>query len=275
MRVGRRDVMMGLGAAVLAPAVWPAAAQAQERLTKFAPNPGGSGSVSHEEWSALLGKYVVAGPAGVDLFRYGDVTPADRATLKAYIARLGATQVTALPKDEQFVVWANLYNAVTIDVVLGAYPVRSIKAIALGGIFSGPWKKQLVTVEGEALALDDIEHGILRPLWQDARVHYAVNCASIGCPNLGSAALSAEGLDAELDRRARAYVNSSRGARLQDGAIVASRIYDWFQEDFGGNERGVLAHLSRHAEPGLADAIRSGATIRSYAYDWSLNDATT
>lgn len=166
--------------------------------------------------------------------------------------------------------WANLYNAKTIDVVLDAYPIKSIKDIRLGGglvaaVTGGPWKAKVVTVAGEKLSLDDIEHGILRPIFKDARIHYAVNCASIGCPNPMREAFTGAQLDSQLDAGARAYINSKRGVSVNGDEVVASSIYNWFVADFGGTEKGVLDHVRRYGEPALnrklEKSVISQATI--------------
>jgi hypothetical protein len=128
-----------------------------------------------------------------------------------------------------------------------------------------------VTVEGEALSLDDIEHGVMRPRFDAAMVHYAVNCASIGCPNLKATAWRAEGLQADLEAAARAYINHPRGVTVTQDGIVVSRIYRWFREDFGDSEDGVIAHLLTFADPQLAAQIEARPTIAGHAYDWSLN----
>ncbi len=138
----------------------------------------------------------------------------------------------------------------------------------------GPWGKKLVAVEGETLSLDDIEHRILRPIWRDPRIHYGVNCASIGCPNLIATAYTAENMDSLLTENARAYVNHPRGAVVEDGALTVSKIYSWFDEDFGGNEAGVIAHLRDYAGPELLARLRDIDDVADYEYDWALNDGS-
>ncbi len=129
----------------------------------------------------------------------------------------------------------------------------------------------MITVAGQALTLNDIEHRILRPIWQDPRVHYALNCASIGCPDLAPRAYTGAGLDRALTLAATAYVNDPRGVTIRDGRVTVSRIYDWFIEDFGGSEQTVLAHLKSYADEKLAaDLVRIGR-IDDTAYDWQLN----
>ncbi len=116
------------------------------------------------------------------------------------------------------------------------------------------------------------EHGVLRPIWRDPRIHYALNCASIGCPNLAGRAYTRDHLERLLEEGARDYVNHPRGAVWQDSELRVSSIYDWYQEDFGGTEAGVLGHLLRYARPELAERLRGYAGPIDYDYDWSLNE---
>ncbi|MDY0042938.1 MAG: DUF547 domain-containing protein, partial [Desulforhabdus sp.] len=141
--------------------------------------------VDHSPWGRFLQDYLVTDdPSGVNLVHYSRVTASDRKELDAYLDRLQQVKVTGLNRAEQKAYWINLYNALTMKVVLDHYPVKSIRDINLSsgllGLFTGgPWKAKLARVEGEELSLDDIEHRILRPIWRDKRIHYAVNCASI------------------------------------------------------------------------------------------------
>jgi hypothetical protein len=231
---------------------------------------------------ALLGRYVVSHPDGVMRLRYAawKASAADLAALEAWIAGAAARRPSAMPRDEAFAYWANLYNALTLKVVLERYPVRSIRDIRSSGVpldpkgWFGPWRTRLVAVEGRRLSLDDIEHETLRPTFRDPRVHYAVNCASIGCPNLWPRAWRAATLERDLDAAAAAFVNHPRGVTvLAGGRLRVSSIYAWFREDFGGSEAGVVAHLRRHAAPALAALLSGRIAIAEDAYDWSLNDA--
>lgn len=230
-------------------------------------------ALEHADWSTLLGRYVSEHADGVNRFDYAALkaNPADMALLDAYIAKVEATPISALTRDEQFAAWANLYNALTVRLMAQRWPVKSIRDIKPGLFSIGPWTMKLSTVEGRKLSLDDIEHGILRKDWSEPRVHYAVNCASIGCPNLGRVALEAATLDAQLDAGARAFINNPRGVSVTGrGLLRISSIYDWFQADFGGSKEGVLAHLRTYAAPELAARL-NGAVINAYAYDWSVN----
>jgi len=230
----------------------------------------------------LLARHVVAHPDGVTRVRYAawKASAADMAALDAWIAEAAGRRPSAMMRLEAFAFWANLYNALTLKVVLERYPVRSIRDIRSTGVpldpkgWFGPWRTRLVTVEGRRMSLDDIEHETMRPTFRDPRVHYAVNCASIGCPNLWPRAWRAATLQQDLDAAAAAFVNHPRGATvLADGRLRVSSIYAWFREDFGGSEAGVVAHLRRHAAPPLAARLTERTAIAEDAYDWALNDA--
>jgi hypothetical protein len=228
-------------------------------------------TVDHGRWNQLLQRYVVSAKDGINRFAYHQVSADDRQLLADYLAALGATPVSQLSRDQQLPFWINLYNALTVQVILKNYPVDSIRDIRSGFFSAGPWSLKLISIEGEALTLDDIEHRILRPIWKDPRIHYAVNCASLGCPNLQNRAFSAENSQSLLDRGAREFINHPRAARVdEDGDLQLSSIYDWFEDDFG-NEAGVIAHLKQYAALPLADALKSINEVDSYHYDWALN----
>ncbi len=253
-------------------------AYAKEPLDLFAvPASGSDQVVDHAVWDELLQTYVSAGPGGVNRVDYARFKTDGHDALKGYVRQLEAIDPQALDRPEQFALLANLYNAKTIDIILDHYPLKSIKDISLGGgllsVFTGgPWKAKVTRLGGTDLSLDDIEHGILRPIFNDPRIHYAVNCASVGCPNLRREAFTGAKLNAQLDAAARDYVNHPRGAKVEADGLVVSSIYKWYGEDFGGSEEGVVDHLRQFADPDLAAKLRGVTSIASYDYDWTLND---
>ena len=239
-----------------------------------AQTPDSTRIVDHSPWEIMLKKYLVANhPSGINRFRYADVSSADRQTLGEYLGHLQQVRVSSLNRKEQKAYWVNLYNALTVQVILDHYPVKSIMDIDISpGFFSnGPWDAKLLTIEGEKVSLNDIEHRILRPIFNDNRLHYALNCASIGCPNLQPLAFTAANTEELLEASAVAYINSPRGARLIRGKLYVSSIYKWFQVDFGGSEAGVVKHLLHYAEGDLAVALRTYNKGLRDDYDWSLN----
>lgn len=238
-------------------------------------DPSSTTKVDNTLWQAFLDACLKNNPTGLNRVNYAGATEEQQKFIDDYIALLSSTEVSKLNPDEQKAYWLNFYNALTIQVVLDHMPVESILDIGISpGLFSkGPWGKKLVTVEGEELSLDDMEHRILRPIWKDPRIHYGVNCASIGCPDLVMNPYDPATLDATLTANAIAYVNSPRGVRIENGKVIASKIYDWFIEDFGDNEAGILAHLRQYAQGDLKVALEKATKISDYEYDWSLNAA--
>ncbi|MGF1624555.1 MAG: DUF547 domain-containing protein [Alphaproteobacteria bacterium] len=240
-------------------------------------DPASALQVDHGAWDVLIARYRSVGNDGIARFRYGAVTAEDRAALDAYLSALAATPVSRLRRDQQRAFWINLYNALTVRVVLDHYPLSSIRDIDISpGLFSdGPWGAQLIAVDGEPLTLDDIEHRILRPIWRDPRLHYAVNCASLSCPDLPPEAMRADTADRLLDAAARAYVNHPRAVAFDaEGRLVVSSIYAWYGSDFGDGDAAIIAHLRAYAEPALAARLAAVTSIADHDYDWRLNDAS-
>jgi hypothetical protein len=228
--------------------------------------------VDDRPYAAFLKSYVRPGADGINRVAYSQVSAPDRAALKRYLAALQTVQVSRLSRPRQMAFWINLYNAATLDVMLDAWPVSTIRKIDSPILQRGPWSRKIATVEGKRVSLDDIEHRILRPGWRDVRIHYAVNCASIGCPNLELQPYRAETLPAMLDAAARAYVNHPRGFARVNGRLVGSSIYDWYQKDWG-SEAGVLAHARKYANARTMAILGNATRIDAYRYDWSSNAA--
>ncbi len=238
-------------------------------------DPASSLRIDHAKWDQFLNRYLKPGDDGINRVAYGRVTAPARAGLGRYISALGGVPVHRLARPQQLALWINLYNALTVKTILDHFPVKSIRDIAIspGWYATGPWGAKLVTIGGVGLSLDDIEHRILRPIWRDPRIHYAVNCAAVGCPNLAARAFTAENAEAMLDKAARAYVNHPRGVRLDGTRLRVSSLYHWYLDDFGGNDAGVIAHIRRYARAALAKALGRVTAVTDQGYDWSLNDA--
>ena len=250
-----------------------ASAAPEAKLIDFWLDHAENNTIDHQAWQSLLDEYLVAGNNGVNLFKYGAVSNSDHKALKAYLTTLQAIDPRQYDRAEQMAYWINLYNALTIDVVLDAYPTKSILKIG-GSFFSpGPWNKKYLKIAGQKLSLNDIEHGILRPIWQDSRIHYVVNCASYSCPNLSAIAYTAENTDEQLTTAAKDYINNPRGVTVDGEDLLLSKIFDWYQVDFGNNEKELLEQLANHAEPELAKRLLNHDGDIDYDYDWSLNEA--
>jgi len=235
-------------------------------------------AISHVALDRFLAEYVKPGSDGLNRVAYAKVSAADQTALTAYVTQLQALPISQYARAEQRAYWINLYNAETLRLVLAYYPVASIRDIKLGGsftarIFGGPWAAKTMKVEGVELSLDDIEHRILRPIWRDPRTHYAVNCASLGCPNLAAQAYTPSSMAVMLDEGARAFITSPRGVRIVAGKVTVSSIYQWFAEDFGVDDAGVLAHLRQYSAPAQKAALASASRLQYGDYDWALNEA--
>jgi hypothetical protein len=266
-RLTRRHVLAS--AAILA---WPVAAQSFDH--------------AHGAWTALLKKHVVLLRRGqASQMRYAGMA-ADRAALKAYLDGLSAVSAAtfaAFSKPQQMAFLINAYNAFTVELILTRYPkLASIKD--LGSLFSNPWKPKWVPLLGDKLSLDDIEHGTLRVRgrYDDPRIHFAVNCASVGCPMLREEAFVADRLDAQLDEQALRFLSDRTRNRLAGDKLEVSKIFDWYGEDFRLGHRGIgslPAFFARYADQ-LADAPADRERVKSQKlditfleYDWMLNDA--
>ncbi len=231
-------------------------------------------TADHGDWNGFLRKYAKTDDSGYNLVAYGKVMAADRRSLDGYIERLADSPVDRLARPEQLAYWINLYNALTVKVILDHYPVASIRDIDISpGLFSdGPWDRKLIEISGQPVSLNDIEHRILRPIWRDARLHYTLNCAALGCPNLPPRAFTAGETDAMMTQAAKAYVNSQRGARRSGEQLIVSSIYDWYIADFGGDEAGIVDHLRRYADMPLRKMLEEPGPLAA-SYDWALNEA--
>ena len=189
----------------------------------FKANDESTETIDHSAWTALLQEYVTEDAGGVNLVDYARLKSERGDELKAYLTDMQAIPIEDYSLDEQFAFWVNLYNAATVNVMIDNWPLDSIRDIGLLG--AGPWDDEVATVSGRKLTLNNIEHDILRPEWGDVRVHYAVNCASTGCPNLATVAYTAEALNPMLEAAATAFINHPRGFGGEKGAIIASSIF--------------------------------------------------
>jgi len=261
--------------AVLGPLAWrPARAQAFDH--------------SHAAWTALLKKHVVLIDGGrASQLRYAGMA-ADRAALKAYLDTLSAVSAAAFNafgKTQQMAFLINAYNAFTVELILTRYPkLASIRD--LGSLLQNPWKPKFIKLLGTQMSLDNIEHDTLRARgrYDDPRIHFAVNCASIGCPMLREEAFVAERLDAQLEEQTRRFMADRSRNRFNaaSGRLELNKIFDWYGDDFKLGHLGIAslaAFAARYAEQ-LADSPADRERVRGQQmpisfldYDWKLNDA--
>ena len=228
--------------------------------------------LDHSTFAKLLSTYLdTKHPSGINRFDYKRVSSEDIDQLKSYISYLSKVKVTSLNKNEQMAYWINMYNALTIKVILDNYPVDSIRKISSGLFSPGPWKLKLITVEGFNLTLNQIEHEILRPIWKDKRIHYAVNCANIGYPNLLITPFTGTNVNNQLDFAAKTYIQHPRGLTIDGNTLRLSSIYKWYKEDFG-IKQDLLKHLAEYSADSKKESILNWKGSIKYSYDWNLNE---
>jgi hypothetical protein len=245
----------------------------------------------HTLFTSLLQKHVVSLDEGrVTKVNYAALAK-DRTALKNYLSQLSVVSADEFAKwsrAQRMAFLINAYNAFTLELMVQHYPVKSIKDI--GGLLDNRWKRRFIPLLGRQVSLDEIEHEMLRRLgaYDDLRVHYAVNCASIGCPSLRAEAFYADRLPEQLEEQAVRFLSDRTRNRVRDGRLEVSMIFKWFREDW---ERGLVgfdgkapstrtleSYFARYAKlvgdtPSEQAAVAAGQVpIAFLDYDWSIND---
>lgn len=227
----------------------------------------------HNAWDALVKKHVLSGKVNYKGFI------ADKAGLEAYLQKLAAADISAYSGNQKLAYWINAYNAYTVKLIVDNYPLKSIRDL------SRPWKKKFCRVAGysKAVSLDFIEHKILRKEFAEPRIHFAIVCASIGCPDLQPFAFRGDQIEAQLGTVARTFFTSPKHFKIipdeEDGRYIyihISKIFQWFGDDFGPNKKAWAAYFRQYAQGENLGLLEHAETIRIkyLKYDWNLNDNT-
>jgi hypothetical protein len=233
--------------------------------------PSGGASVDHSIYASLLESYVNYDTARVDYA----ALKADEAKLDNYLAQIAQIDLESLGDDESLALLINAYNAFTLKLIVEHYPkIDSIKDL------DSPWKTRRWNVGGHKLSLDDIEHGLIRPLYKDSRIHFAVNCASIGCPPLADWPYEGDKIDAQLDKAARRTLGDERYARVDGEKLMLTSVMSWYRDDFVSDEfspsaETLQAYAARYGGEkieALVEGKGGEPAVGFIEYDWSLND---
>lgn len=210
---------------------------------------------SHSQWDQLLRQYVTAdGKVNYAGFKK------DKAALDAYLEELRQNPVqNNWSREEKMAYWINAYNAFTVKLIVDNYPVSSIRDLHKGN----PWDVKWIKLGGSTYSLNNIEHDILRAKYDDARIHFAVNCAAKSCPPLLNRAFLPGKLDSQLNQQTRAFINSARYNTINANSVAISKIFEWYAGDFGN----IISYLNKYSDT----RINSGATVKYKNYDWALN----
>jgi Protein of unknown function, DUF547 len=222
--------------------------------------------ISHEAWDQLLRKHVKSGGM-VDYKGFVQ----DSSALKAYLDQLSSVHPDdkTWTRQEQMAYWINAYNAFTIKLIVDNYPVASIKDIKRGIAFvNSVWDIKWIKIKDYTYDLNNIEHNILRPVFKDARIHAAVNCASYSCPALRNEAYTAEKLETQLDDAMRSFLADPLRNEIKPDQARISEIFKWFKGDFERNEGSLLNYLNKYGPQKLNPNVK----IEHIDYDWRLND---
>jgi len=223
--------------------------------------------VGHEIWDGLLKKHV----AEDGFVRYKGFVQ-DSAELNRYLRLLESAHPSdkGWTRAEQMAYWINAYNAYTVQLIVRNYPVESIKDIKRGLAFvNSVWDIKFIKIQGYTYDLNNIEHNILRPVFKDARIHAAINCASYSCPRLVNEAFTAEKLEQQLESCMRGFVNDPLRNQITVEKARISEIFKWFRGDFERDAGSVRAYLNRFSDVKLTD--KTG--ISYLDYQWGLNEA--
>lgn len=231
---------------------------------------------SHRPWDELLRKHVVLlDGAKASQLRYAGMVR-DRALLKDYLERISSVKQSDYARwtrPQQMAFLINAYNAFMVEKILARYPdIRSVWDF--GKLFGNPFKDRFFTLFQKSSSLDEIEHETLRKDFREPRVHFAVNCASVGCPMLREEAYVGERLERQLEEQAARFLSDRTRNRLALGKLEVSKIFDWYKEDFEPR----AAYFARYStllsdDPAGQKMIADGKAPLSFLeYDWALND---
>jgi hypothetical protein len=223
--------------------------------------------LNHEAWSSLLSRFVST-EGKVD---YKGLQMAEK-ELNAYLDLLNQhpPDTSTWSENEQLAYWINAYNAFTVKLITDNYPLLSIQDLhpfPYIPFFRTVWHKQLFLINEKPISLDHIEHGILRHYFNEPRIHFAINCASVSCPPLLNTAYVPHELDIQLERAAKGFLSNPNFNRIEPEKLQLSAIFNWFQSDFT-KEGSLQSFLQHYTDIPLSE----NATIDYLPYDWALNE---
>ena len=223
----------------------------------------------HSKFDQALKKYV----DDKGLVDYNSI--AKDSGFSEYVQSLQTARVEELSRDGQLAFWINAYNAVTIDKVIKKKPKKSVRETFVPGVWTGTkfFTSRKHIVAGKRLSQDDIEHEILRKQFNDPRIHFAIICASMGCPQLPRIAYTEENVQTRLEEETRKYLNSPRGTRIDraENTLHVSKLFDWFGSDFINKSGSVLAFMQPYLHEEVRLFLERDPMISYLEYDWALN----
>jgi len=234
-----------------------------------------SSAQTHQTFTGVLKKYVING-----LVDYKNLKNDNQ--LDKYLSQLSDTNPDKLTREEKLAFWINAYNAFTLQVVRDNYPIESITDLHTGGKIIGyllgktVWDKEFITINNKKYSLNDIEHKILRKM-NESRIHFAIVCASISCPELRNEAFEADRIDSQLQEQTTKFLNDKTRNHfdLKNRKAYISEIFNWFGEDFGKSDENILKFIAKFVPENIAADINKNLSkwdISFNDYDWNLNE---
>lgn len=226
-----------------------------------------SSPINHERWDQLVKKHV-KDDGFVDYKGF----IRDSMELNRYLDQLSAVHPDdkSWSRNEQMAYWINAYNAFTIRLIVRNYPVESIKDIKKGIAFvNSVWDIKFIKIQGFTYDLNNIEHNILRPVFKDARVHAAINCASYSCPRLRPEAYTSEKLDSQLEDAMKKFLADPLRNKITADKAEISEIFKWFKGDFDRDAGSLIAYINKFSTQKITDKTE----LKYLNYNWTLNEA--
>ena len=221
----------------------------------------------HTPFDSLLQAYVRDG--GVR-YRAWAANANNLTRLSKYIEALEDLDPETWSTTEALAFWINLYNAATLKLVLNHYPLKSIREI--GGEKESPWNRTVVAVAGESLTLNQIENDIIRPRFGEGRIHFALNCAAIGCPPLAAHAYTGHDLEAQLETVTTATLAKPQWLTITADEIRVTKLFEWYEQDFVDDEGSLRDFLARYRQEDREVLLDEARKIVYMDYNWQLNE---
>lgn len=228
--------------------------------------PDEGGETDHGTWTDLLQKHVDS-KGDVDYKGFIE----DSARLNDYLERLSANPPGEGATDDYgLAYWINAYNAYTVKLIIDNYPLESIQdlhpTLKIPGV-NTVWHRKFFKIGGQEMSLDHIEHEILRKQYEEPRIHFAINCASVSCPPLLNEAYVPERIGEQLEQQARNFINNEAYNKITADRAEVSQIFNWFKKDFTENG-SLIGYLNQYSDT----KIKANATVENMNYDWGLNE---
>ncbi len=237
--------------------------------------PASTMQINHSIWQELLTAYVDDNhPSGISRFDYAAVSADDALRLKNYLDYLEKMEPRQLNQPEAMAFWINMFNAILVDRVLDDFQSGSEgkinRLISGSGLRNVGWGRDTAEIAMQEISLNDIEHGILRPIWNDPRIHFVITACTLGGGSIRKTAYTGENIEELLETSKNEFLRHPRGVRVDGNRVILSSIFDWYRSDFAENKNTLLAYVRENTSDELRQAMQ-GLTRVSFDYDWGLN----